>query len=164
MFIDIRKTAEGHSSADAVLSFPEELQDAGQVVGEFPATVTVSRYNDYLFVKIAYVGKVAANCGRCLTDFTVEVAGEAEFTIQSKDAEDMGSDEIDTYIYETEDDQIDFSQSVYDDMMTRVPAQPVCDSTCAGFTNPTEAPEEEEVEEQETAVDPRWAALGKLKQ
>ena len=58
MFIDIRKTAEGHSSAEVMLSFPEELQDAGKVVGEFPATIAVSRYDKYIFVKVAYQGEV----------------------------------------------------------------------------------------------------------
>ena len=163
MFIDIRKTAEGHSSADVVLSFPDELQDAGKVVGDFPATVTVSRYDKYIFVKITYSGKVECECGRCLTTFIQDVSGEVEFTIQSAEVEDMGSDDIDTYVFETEDDKLDFSQTVYDDMMTRVPVQPVCAESCKGFSNPTEAPEEEKVEEQESPIDPRWAALGKLK-
>ncbi len=163
MFIDIRKTAEGHSSAEVMLSFPEDLQYAGKVVGEFPATVTVSRYDKYIFVKVVYKGQVECECGRCLISFIRDVSGKVEFTIQSAEVEDMGSDDVDTYVFETEDDKLDFSQTVYDDMMTRVPVQPVCSTSCPGFVNTAEAPQEDEAEIEETPIDPRWAALGQLK-
>lgn len=162
MFIDIRKTAEGHSSAEVMLSFPQELQEAGRVVSEFPATVSVSRYNGYLFVTVDYEGEVTLECARCLKEFTTVSKGSVEFTLQSSDAEDMGSDEVDTYTYETEDDVIDFSQTVYDDMMVRLPSKPLCDEACPGFENPL-VDEDEVEEEPETEIDSRWAALSKLK-
>ncbi len=163
MFIDIRKTVEGHSSKDVVYSFPVELRDAGHVKPEFPATVTVSRYGGYIFVKVKYTCEITLECARCLSEFTKKVGGTVEFTLQSDESEDMGSDDVDTYTYETEDDMIDFSQTVYDDMMVRLPSKPLCSITCPGFENPAAVPEEDEEVEQKEEIDPRWAALSKLK-
>lgn len=165
MFIDIRKTPEGHSSADAQLSFPEALREAGRVVEEFPASISVSRYDGYVFVKVEYEGEVTRECDRCLKEYTVKVPGSVEFTLQSAEVdEDVASEEVDTYVFETEDDQIDFSQTVYDDMMIRLPSKSLCDENCPGFEKTAESVEDElQSDEQEPAIDPRWAALGKLK-
>ncbi len=159
MFIDIRKTAEGHSSAEVTLSFPQELQEAGRVVSEFPATVTVSRYGGYLFVKVGYEGEVTLECARCLKEFTRVSRGTVEFTLQSTETEDMGSDEIDTYTYETEDDVIDFSQTVYDDMMVGLPSKPLFSIRCSGFENPAALTAEDEEFDQKEEIVPRWAAI-----
>jgi len=133
MFIDLRKTPEGLSSAKVVLSFSEEYLKTGEVSAEIPATVSVRRDGGRFFVTVEYVCKVAQECARCCSAFTYSVEGSVLFVVQSSSYGDYDDDDIDVYTYKSEDDRIDFSQSVYDDCMVRLPIKPLCDTICTGY-------------------------------
>ena len=160
MFIDIRKCPEGHSQFDTELTFSEEFQEAGNIVTkEFPASISIDRYGDYLFVEVSYSIEVNRECARCLKAIVKSSWGSVKFTLQSDKSEDMSSDDVDTYTYQTEDEEIDFTQSLYDHAMTRLHSKPLCSLSCEGFVK--YLPQEEVEEPQE--LDPRWAALKNLK-
>ena len=162
MFIDIRKIEEGTSSAEVNLSFTEELQEAGRLSEEFPAKIDIKRYDGYIFVDVSYEVDTVLECGRCLEEFSKHIVGDVKFILQSSDSEDISSDDVDTYTYEFESDQIDFSQTIYDDIITRFPVQPICSHDCKGYSEYIVETEDEEVVE-EHSIDSRWNALKKLK-
>ncbi len=161
MFIDLRKTPEGLSSAEVLLSLSESFQSTGEVTAEFPATVSIRRDAGYFYVTVDYSCQVSMECARCCESFAQAVEGSVSFVIQSSKLEDMSDGDEDVYTYESEEDKIDFSQTVYDDCMVRVPVKPLCDIECRGFeyVQSHEVPEEPEMPK----VDSRWSALTQLK-
>lgn len=111
-------------------------------------------------------GSVCVECDRCLIPFDKNIFGD--YTCYVKFAEDLSkvSDEPDVMFISREQTIIDVSQLVYEYIILCLPMQRL------GCESPGEEPqcnkevlkyllkqEEKEVEE----VDPRWAALKKLK-
>ncbi len=163
MFIEIRKTPQGKSEFEQTLLLPEELAQSGGVRVEVPSLIEIRRLDETLFVNLSYQGVVERVCDRCLDSFTISVMGSVDFVLQSKESEeDYSEGESDCYVYESEEDEIDFSQTLYDSMMLRLKYKSLCSNECVGLVENLPVEEEEKVEE-ETPLDPRWAALGKLK-
>ncbi len=160
MFIDLRKTPEGLSSAKTVLSFSSEYLEMGEVGAEFPAEVSIRRDGGSFYVTISYVCMVTQECARCCESFAVNVEGIVSFILAPFGFEDIGDDDLDVYLYESETDQIDFSQTVYDDCVLRLSAKPLCNQECLGFQYEDPLPEEVQVSE---TMDTRWSALTTIK-
>jgi len=160
MFIDLRKTPEGSSSAKVMLSFSNDLRELGQLAAEFPATVSTQRYGSMIRATVEYECSSRQECARCCSEFELHTAGTVSFILRSSQEEEEDG-ELDEYVYESEDDKIDFSQTVYDDFMVQVPVQPLCYSECKGFES--EKPSLEIEHPANPAVDARWSALTKLK-
>ncbi len=160
MHINIKKIAEGTSSYKTTLVLPVELSENGGVVCDVPAEVVVRRLAAQLFVEVNYTATINRECGRCLESFVEKVEACVEFILLPEGDEDMETDHVDCYFYESEEDVVDFSQTLYDDIMVQVPISALCSKDCPGFS--VEESVEPEVEEV-TDVDPRWAALDKLR-
>lgn len=161
MHIDLRKTAEGTTSYSEVLLLPEELSEAGSINSAVDSDITVRRLGPQFFVEIVYEAVVARECGRCLKSFTEKIIGRFEFILLPHGEEDMATDSVDCFFYSSEEDIIDFSQTLYDEIMIEVPIIAVCKQDCKGFS--TKLTKEVTVEEP-LEIDPRWAALKNLKE
>lgn len=165
MFIEIRNIPQGKTVEQRILTLPGDLASAGGIKPEVTSTLEIRRLQETLFVTIEYRCETERVCDRCLGTFVQSLSGTVSFILQHNESEEEYADgESDCFIYEHEDEQIDFSQTLYDDIMLRVGYKAICDPNCKGLENPLkdedEAPEEKE---DEKPVDPRWAALGKLK-
>jgi uncharacterized protein len=160
MYIDLKKTIEGTSSYKTILKLSAELAETGGVSVDVPTEIMIRRLGSQIFVELLYDATVVRDCGRCLESFTEKVEGVVEFILLAEGEEDMETDSVDCYFYETEEDEIDFSQTLYDDIMIQVPIRALCRYDCPGFS----VEDSKDVEEKEvTDTDPRWAALSKLK-
>lgn len=162
MFIDIKKVPEGSSSESVQLTLPEELAALGSLNTSVSATQTLRRFGSLIVAELSYHASYAGSCDRCLKEITGDVEGDVSFTLGSKCDEEMASENVDFYLYGDEDEKIDYSQSLYDDIMTRLPQKVLCSDNCTGFKQPTESTSETDASEAKE-IDPRWAALGKLK-
>ena len=163
MFIEIKKIPEGSSTKEGVVTLSDELAKLGSLNSEVPVSLQLRRLGSLIIVELSYTASLEAECARCLTPFTRTVRGRTSFTIGAPEDEEMSSDEVDFYHYRDEDETIDFSQSLYDDIMTRIPQKLLCDTNCPGLTVPSDNNNEQKEEEPPKSIDPRWQALKKLK-
>ena len=163
MFIEIKKIPEGSSTQEGVVTLSDTLAQLSSISPEVPVSLQLRRMGSLIVVDFSYTASLEAECARCLTPFTRTVRGRASFTVGAPQDEEMSSDEVDFYYYGDEDEAIDFSQSLYDDIMTRVPQKLLCDSNCPGFKMPSDNKDEQKTEEPPKSIDPRWQALKKLK-
>jgi uncharacterized protein len=95
-------------------------------------------------------------CGRCLTDLTLplQVDFQELFAYSSGEAFD----------YEVHDDHVDLEPLVRDAVVLSLPFQPVCRPDCPGLDPETgERMAEQKERESSSGIDPRWAALSRLK-
>lgn len=162
MFIDISKIPQGTTVEQRVLLMPEELAEAGAVSPEVDAKISIRRLEESLYVTVDFTGTVTRNCDRCLKDFTEPVSATVDFVLQHAEESEEYGGELDCYQYRDEQDKIDFSQSVYDAMLLKLGYKAICSADCKGLSGPSEIVEVAPPVE-ETSVDPRWAALAKMK-
>jgi uncharacterized protein len=111
--------------------------------------------HDGILVSAEVDGTAAGECGRCLIEIEqpVQVEFQELFAYSSDEA----------FEYEVHEDTIDLEPVIRDAVVLSLPFQPVCQEDCLGLCpqcgvrlldNPGHKHEE--------AIDPRWAALGKL--
>lgn len=163
MFIEIRNIPEGKKVEERILTLPKELAQAGGIKPEVSSRLEIRRLQDTLFVEIEFEGLAQRDCDRCLRSYEQEVTGKVSFVLQHVDSEeDYTEGESDCYVYDQEDEEIDFSQTLYDAMMLQMGYKSICSPDCRGLESPLKD-EPPVKEEEEKTVDPRWAALGKLK-
>ena len=89
----------------------------------------------------------------------MNVEGVVSFVVAPVGFDDV-DDDLDLYTYESEADQLDFSQTVYDDCVLRLSAKPLCNEKCPGFEYEESLPGEIRVTEK---MDTRWSALTTIK-
>lgn len=108
-------------------------------------------------------GTIEVPCDRCTEPFNQDIFGDYEVAIKFGEADELGDKDEDVVYISRNDDFIDVSTLIYEFIILSIPLR------CAH-------PENEEGEsacnqeiisklnkEKETRVDPRWAALEKLK-
>ena len=162
MFIEIKKIPEGTSTQEGVVTLSDDLATLCSITTAIPVVLELRRLASLIIVELSYTASVDAECARCLSSFTRIVRGRTSFTIGAPQDEEMSSDDVDFYHYRDEDETIDFSQSLYDDIMTRLPQKLLCEKNCPGLEQPES--DSVEIEEPQTKdIDPRWQALNKLK-
>lgn len=162
MFIDISKIPQGTSNIKQVLTLPEELAHAGGVTPEVDADIAVRRLESTLYVSISFTGSVERECDRCLKSFTEGVVGSVDFILQQAEDSEEYEGEVDCYRYRDEQDEVDFSQTLYDAMLLKLGYRALCKTDCEGLGG-AEPVEDEMASTEDESVDPRWAALAKMK-
>ena len=105
-------------------------------------------------------GEVTTRCDRCLGEIKVPIEGTESLNVRLSDTET--SDDENVAILPESAFEIDLAQWLYEYVAVRIPMQHVhaegeCDSEVTRFIG------SEEIEPEEEAVDPRWAALNELK-
>ncbi len=110
-------------------------------------------------ITIAFSGRVVLQCARCLKDFVLPVDGSCTILAREADGDEpRGFTDDDTleYVYDSDTQELDLRQAVFDELMTALPMKPLCREECEGVGGGTSG-------EDTAHVDPRWDALRKLK-
>ncbi len=163
MIIEVKKIPEGKSSYKENLSLSKDLSEAGGVEKSIPAELFLSRCGAEIRVVVEYQAEVTQECGRCLNNFSSSVKGKVSFLVQPHDSEELEDDDFDVYCYLSENDLIEYSQTLYDNIMLELPSTPLCDIGCEGIKVSSDIATVIVEEEDEQESDPRWAALKKLR-
>ena len=162
MFIEIKKIPEGSSSQSTEFLLSETLATLGSINPAIAAEVQYRKFNTLIVVEIQYSTSYTTSCARCLKPLTQVLRGFTSFTIGMAEDEELASERVDFYQYEYDQETVDFSQTLYDDAMTRIPQRVLCDKNCKGFSLPESMKTEKEVVAETKEPDSRWAALKNL--
>ncbi len=106
---------------------------------------------------------LAGECVRCLEELSRDIFADFQelFVYDEEDADDDEDDETSRL----EGDLVDLEPLLRDAVVLALPFQPLCQDDCPGLCTECGARLVEDPDHQhEAPVDPRWAALGTLKQ
>jgi len=165
MKIDVTAIREGHSSLQRTeTEFSEGVEwplfEAGL---EHECDIERTPYE--IVVRVRFRGNVILACARCLKEYKEHVEGRCCVVARRSDGTQpvgyVGDDSLE-YYYTDEEHEIDLGQAVYDELMTTLPMKPLCVESCEGPT--LHRNEQAAHGDKQTEVDPRWAALQRLRQ
>lgn len=147
-------------------SFFAAFENAPVDEGQILVDVKINRLKRHLNAEFHFKGTVTLNCDRCLEPYPFELDFRQEVVYSFDEELEFDTDEV---VLVTEDDpQINFATDFFDFIslqipLRRVPSEDVhvCPEAVLRMLGLLET-EEEEVDEEED-IDPRWAALKKLK-
>lgn len=132
-------------------------------------TADISNLGESLLVDATVHGRATGQCSRCLSDLDEALSVHVndvfgitpDFITRDGAAEsDAGDDDFEPLF--VEDDMVDITQLVLDEVGLNLPFNPVCEDYGLECGGETPAPDGVS-EEQGAAPDPRWAGLaGKL--
>jgi len=176
MIIDVRTIAEGHTELTQATQLESIKADLPPFDGDIACKAKIDRSGSTLHVHVAFTGNFKLECSRCLQPFDSPLSGEVRVIIQedrSKSGEQADDDAVDFY-YSVHDGVVDIAPAIFDEIMTALPLKPLCKESCKGITigdpdisidldaeGAVKTPAEKQSGEKE--IDPRWAALLKLK-
>ena len=163
-FFDLRnarvRSGEEHREAVEVTIVPIELGGQRYVAApeEVPAELSVTRASTGRVFTLRVPVRLHGPCVRCLADAVVEEA----LHLQEYQATSPDSDELTTpYLV---DDRLDLSAWARDSLILALPDKILCRPDCAGLCPACGKDlNREPHEHDEQEPDPRWAALGELK-
>jgi len=153
MIIEIGKIPESERVWNFEASFNEDFTGGFLSGKTFPVTIKTERGRSKISCLAEYKTEIAFECSRCLEEFRYEIEGEVRFFIVHESEKSGGEDEFDFYFYRSENEKIDFAQTIYDDIMTQIPMKPLCKKDCKGI---------ELNFADETGENEQWNALKKL--
>ena len=133
----------------------EELRD-----GKVRIAAILEKNERVMMFDFRIDGEVTTQCDRCLGEIKVPIEGEEHLNVRLSDTET--SDDENVAILPEDAFEIDLAQWLYEYVAVRIPMQHIhpegeCDSEVTQYIG------NEEVEQSEEEVDPRWAALKELK-
>ena len=126
---------------------------------KIPAELAISRASTGTVFELRFSARVHGPCFRCLTDTVLDVpiSGREYQATNPEDVEELRN----PYLAE---DALDLSAWARDALALELPDQILCREDCAGLCAVCGADlNREPHEHEETARDPRWAALAELR-
>jgi uncharacterized metal-binding protein YceD (DUF177 family) len=123
MLIEIRKIPKGERK------FESEIVIDGKKV---PIKLKTERDFEKISCLAVYETEIECECARCLEEFNLKISGEVRFFIALGNTE-FNDDDFDFYKSKNENDKIDFTQTIYDDIFTKIPMKLLCKENCAGI-------------------------------
>lgn len=167
MVIDIRTIPEGHSELFQETDLGTFKDDLPLLCGKISCKAAIDRTGPVLYIHLQFHCMYELECSRCLKPFSFPVDGDLRVVVKEQPGKHSAAHEEDDavdYFYDSRNFTLDLSPSIYEEIMVTFPLQPLCSESCRGFEiyTDTAASAKQNVQEK-TEVDPRWAALGKLK-
>jgi len=173
MFLNLRSLQGDHEHFDQrhqASQFEGVGGDAFTVVSPVMLTFDIDRQEPGRYRIAGHVnGELSLACVRCLEPFTMPVAGsfDLRYVPRSENAgegeREVGEDDLTTAFYE--DDQIDLSELIAEQLHLALPMKPLCSETCKGLCPHCGANlNTETCDCSEKWEDPRLAALKDLAQ
>jgi len=167
MRIQIKRVPEGHS----VLS--QEVTAGGENAPEPVAGETIScvadidRLHSQVHVRLRFRCVAKLQCSRCLAQVEQTITGEYRIVMQERINQQgcnlLPEDEVDV-LFDESTDEIDLTPFTYDEILLEIPMKPLCSESCNGIALAGHSAISVEYEEgRRNTVDPRWEALGRLK-
>jgi uncharacterized metal-binding protein YceD (DUF177 family) len=123
MLLEIKKIPEGERD------FKICLQVGGKNV-EIALKTKRARANISCSAK--YETEIECECSRCLKNFRQKISGEVVFFIVYE-GDGFADGDFDCYRYKNENERIDFTQTIHDDVFTQVPMKQMCKKDCEGI-------------------------------
>jgi uncharacterized protein len=123
MLIEIKKIPEGERIFETELLIDDKLVEI---------LLKTERKRSKILCLAEYKTEIDCECSRCLELFKQEISGEAQFFIVWGN-EEFSDDDFDCYRSKNENDKIDFTQTIYDEIFVQVPMKPLCREDCAGI-------------------------------
>lgn len=123
MLIEIRKIPNG------VAVFESETEIDGKKI---PLKLTTERDFAKISCLAEYEAEIECECARCLEEFKLNLSGKVQFFIVLGDAE-LSENDFDCYVSRGGNDKIDCTQTIFDDIFTRIPMKALCKEDCAGI-------------------------------
>jgi uncharacterized protein len=158
MIISIKELTEDLSVLEQDVVFTSDQVDNSHVSGAVAVKANISHLSDKFYFDISFSCEIERVCGRCTKEYLQEVSGKLTLFLQEKgsDVEDDFDGEIVFYSYD--DDEVDLREAVYEQILLETPIAELCQEDCKGLAQKQIVEDEEE-----ESIDPRWAALKKLK-
>lgn len=152
MLIEIKKIPNG----ERVFETDAEIEGK-----KIPIKLKTKRDFADISCSVEYETEVECECSRCLEKFQQKIAGDVRFFIVPESKKEFACEDFDCYYYKSENDKIDFEQTIFDDMFTQIPMKPLCKGNCVGIIWEENKKNPENSEEEENG---QWkAALEKLR-
>ncbi len=148
-------------------SFFDSIEDSIIKNGDFEVDVTMNKKSQMLQLDFNIAGNVYAICDNCLGDLTIPVQYEGTMYIKFGIVYDEPSDEI--IILPHEENEFNVAQLIYEFIVISMPLRSVheddeeCDPDMINKLEELTAQHHENNDHTDEAIDPRWAALKKLK-
>ena len=133
MVIEIGKIPEGVRIWESVLSFEEDLAKYFAINESVKISLETKRERSLISCFAKYKTEITCFCSRCLEEFQYELEGEVRFFVVHESRECADEGDFDFYRYRSGNEKIDFSQTVYDDIVTQIPMKPLCKDDCKGM-------------------------------
>jgi uncharacterized protein len=167
MVIDIRTIPEGHSELVQETDLGAFKDDLPLLCGTISCNAAIDRNGPDLYIHLQFHCMYELECSRCLEPISFPVDGDARVVVKElpgKHGAAHEEEESVDYFYDSRNLTLDLSPSIYEEIMIAFPLKPICSESCKGFDiyKDTAASAKQNVQEK-TEVDPRWAALKKLK-
>jgi uncharacterized protein len=169
MVIDIRTIPEGHSVLSQETGLGTFKDDLPLLCGKISCNAAIDRTGQVFYIHLQFHCIYKLECSRCLEPFSFPVDGDLRVVVKEQLGkhrpahEEEGEEAVD-YFYDSRDLTLDLSPSIYEEIMIAFPLKPLCSENCKGFEiyKDTTASAKQNAQGK-TEVDPRWAALKKLK-
>ena len=150
---------------------PEELElesEAANLKNEVRAQVKLKKGIAQTDVEGTIFADVGIDCSRCLqpTENSLEISFKAVFVTpenytEAKEAE-LGGEDLEVSIFD--DDEIDLTELVREQILLNLPIQVFCQENCQGLCPKCGANQNLiDCKCEENEIDPRWASLKNLK-
>ncbi|MCA1960093.1 MAG: DUF177 domain-containing protein [Desulfomonile sp.] len=154
------------AQALAATSLPPGVQIDPRLTGRF----TIARRKGELFFEAAIDAAMRLQCSRCLTEFRQPERVDIDLVVRQRTSpeQDMNAEFVDSEAeaFFIDGDVIDPGEIILQELLLNVPMKPLCKEDCPGLCptcgRPKGSPQCTCSEERR--VDPRWAALERLKE
>jgi uncharacterized metal-binding protein YceD (DUF177 family) len=166
MQFNAKRIPEGHSVLSQNVPVTGEKAQWLSTVGDVSCTADVDRFQTQIHLHVRYQCVVRMQCSRCLTPITQPLSGEFLLVLQEKtrsqDRRTLPEEEVDLFFDEATGD-VDIAPLVFDEIVLSVPMKPLCSEQCAGIAVKNDPAIVVDLAGENPEIDPRWKALGKLR-
>jgi uncharacterized protein len=164
VILHTRTIPEGYSQLTGAITDCDERENWPRFADGVRITCDIDRQGQQIFVRLSFSGEVILECARCLEPFRSSINGNTAITLlhrskgstEALDSEDGGTD----FYFSDDNEDVDISPALFDEIMTEIPLKPLCSEGCKGVQA---SPQDAQAGRSE-AVDSRWDALRKLKE
>ncbi|KMQ51055.1 metal-binding protein [Chitinispirillum alkaliphilum] len=163
MDIDIRTIPQGHSELNQSTMLESVKEDLPPLSRAVKCRGYIDRNGSVLVVSFVAEAVLSLECARCLNRYDHSVEAQMRLIIREstgKHGVAVDDEGVDFY-YNVNEDLLDISPAIYDELMIAVPIKPLCRQDCKGVEVKVKKTEVNSADQEN--IDPRWEALRKLK-
>lgn len=155
MLINLRTISEEHSSQSSVVHTSEKIGFWPSGLSDITCTAEIDLLGTQVIVELSYQCSIQLECARCLSVFSQPIADQVHLLLDLSSKRQGADDDSADYFYNADDEAVDVSQSLYDEILLNLPMKPICREDCMNLDLSTGSASQQPSDE-------RWAALYKL--
>lgn len=148
-------------------SFFQEREYSPVQKGDIEVELEFDKKDRFFVINFRYAGTIEVECDRCMSMITLPINNATTLLVKMTESEvvDDLDDEI-LYISPTEI-EVDYSQFLYENIIVNIPLYKTCEDNVGGSiacdSKVLSILDEEQNNEDEEKIDPRWDKLKQLK-